>query len=233
MKHVFIPLTFLCISTSVWSQIDDKPQLSLSIPAIESENGKATETNSLNIEPLEAPTVNELDASNKVNGLTVSKRDNLNVEEEFSMFNKKKFANPAELFQDNLSKQLEMPNTEAVNPNAVGSLVDQYFGDFETKSGKVNIIYRDHQAFDGDRVMVYVNDDIIKSNVLLTSGFSGITVDLQPGLNKIEFQALNTGSSGPNTAEFRILDDDGNFIAGNTWNLAKGVKGSIIIVKQQ
>ncbi|QDO94842.1 hypothetical protein FNB79_12990 [Formosa sediminum] len=233
MKHVLIPFAFLCITTSVWSQIDDKPQLSLSIPAIESESGEATETKSLNIKPLESPTADELDASNKVNGLTVFKRPDLNVEEEFSMFNKKKFANPAELYKDNLNKQLKMQDSEAANPNAVGSLVDQYFGDFETKSGTVNIIYRDHQAFDGDRVMVYFNDDIIKSNVLLTNGFSGITVELQPGLNKIEFQAINTGTSGPNTAEFRILDDDENFIAGNTWNLAKGVKGSIIIVKKE
>ncbi|WP_299779596.1 hypothetical protein [uncultured Formosa sp.] len=232
MKHIFIPFTFLCISTSAWSQIDTKLPNAISIPAIESEEGEATETNSLDIKPLEAQSLDEPDTSNKVNGLTVYKRPDLNVEEEFSMFNKKQYANPAELFQGNLDKQLQMPESEAVNPNAVGSLVDVYFGDFETESKTVNIAYRDHQAFDGDRVMVYFNEDIIKSNALLTTGFSGMTVELQPGLNKIEFQALNTGSSGPNTAEFRILDDDGNFIAGNTWNLAKGVKGSIIIVKK-
>ncbi|WP_159023406.1 hypothetical protein [Formosa sp. L2A11] len=232
MKHFIIPFTFLCVSTSVWSQIDTKLPNSISIPAIESEEGQATETNSLDIKPLEAPSPDESNTSNKVNGLTVYKRPDLNVEEEFSMFNKKEYANPAELFQGNLDKQLQMPESEAANPNAIGSLEDQYFGDFETESKSVNIIYRDYQAFDGDRVMVYFNDDIIKSNALLTTGFTGITVELQPGLNKIEFQALNTGTSGPNTAEFKVLDDDGNYITGNTWNLAKGVKGSLIIVKK-
>lgn len=232
MKHFFISITFLCISTSVWSQIETKQSNAINIPAIESEEGEATETNNLDIKPFEAPAEEELNTSNKVNGLTVYKRPNLNTEEGFSMFDKKKYANPAELYKNNLDKQLQMPESEAVNPNAVGSLVDQYFGDFETKSGVVNIIYRDYQAFDGDRVIIYLNDDIIKSNVLLTTSFKGLSLVLQPGLNKIEFQALNTGTSGPNTAEFRISDDDGNFITGNTWNLAKGVKGSIIIVKK-
>ena len=232
MKYLLIIITFLCLSTSAWSQIDSRQGSGFSIPAIESEEGKATETNSLNIEPLETPTLNEPNTSNNINGLTVSRQSDLNVKEEFSMFNKKKFGNPAELFQGNLNKQLEMPYTEAVNPDAVGSLVDQFFGDFKTTSGKVNVVYRDHQAFDGDRIMVLVNDDIIKSNVLLTNGYSGFQFDLQPGLNKIDFQALNTGSSGPNTAQFKVLDDDGNVISGNTWNLAKGVKGSIIIVKE-
>ncbi|MFB9052208.1 hypothetical protein ACFFVB_03880 [Formosa undariae] len=232
MKYIFSFIIFLCLSTTVWSQIDSRQGNSLFIPAVESEEGKATEVNSLDIKPLEAPSLNESNNSDKVNGLTVTKHPSLNVKEEFSMFNKKKFGNPAELFQDNLDNQLVMPDSEAVNPDAVGSLVDQYFGDFKTTSGTVNIVYRDHQAFDGDRIMVLVNDDIIKSNVLLTNGFSGFTFELQPGLNKIDFQALNTGSSGPNTAQFKVLDDEGNYISGNTWNLAKGVKGSIIIVKE-
>ncbi|WP_434035980.1 hypothetical protein [Formosa sp. 4Alg 33] len=232
MKYLFLFITFLCLSTTAWSQIDSRQGNSLLIPAIESEEGKATEVHSLDIKPLEAPSLNESIDSDKVNGLTVTKHPSLNVKEEFSMFNKKKFGNPAELFQDNLDNQLVMPDSEAVNPDATGSLVDQYFGDFKTTSGTVNIVYRDHQAFDGDRIMVFVNDDIIKSNVLLTNGFSGFTFELQPGLNKIDFQALNTGSSGPNTAQFKVLDEDGNYISGNTWNLAKGVKGSIIIVKE-
>ncbi|CDF79385.1 conserved hypothetical protein [Formosa agariphila KMM 3901] len=232
MKHFSLFIIFLCISTAAWSQIDSRQGSGFSIPAIESEEGKATETNSLNIEPLETPNLETPEASDKINGLTVTRHPDLNVKEEFSMFNKKKYANPAELYQGNLDQQLKMPDSEAVNPDAVGSLVDQYFGDHKTTSGRVNVIYRDHQAFDGDRIMVYVNDDIIKSNVLLTNGFSGFKLDLQPGLNKIDFQAINTGRSGPNTAQFQVLDEDGNIISGNTWNLAKGVKGTIIIVKE-
>ncbi|WP_066218098.1 hypothetical protein [Formosa haliotis] len=232
MKYLFLFVTFFIFSSTAWSQIDARQQSSAIIPAIESEAGEATETHSLNIEPLEAPSLDEPEASNKVNGLTVTKREDLNVKEEFSMFNKKTFGNPAELYEERLKRQLKMPESEAANPDAIGSLVDEYYGDFKTKSGKVNVIYRDHQAFDGDRIMVLVNDDIIQHNVLLTNGFSGFEFELQPGLNKIDFKALNTGSSGPNTAEFKVLDDDGNVISGNTWNLAKGVKGSIIIVKE-
>ncbi|MGJ5640950.1 hypothetical protein [Formosa sp. S-31] len=231
MKHILFFCFTVLFSTSVWSQIDNRESKSTTIPAIESEQGEETETNSLNIEPLESTdlsTPNE----NSVNGLSVSKRPDLNTEEEFSMFYKKKFGNPAELYQEKLNRQLEMPESEAANPDATGSLVDVYFGDVKTKSGKVNIVYRDHQAFDGDRIMVLVNDDIIQSNVLLTNGYSGFKLELQPGFNKIDFKAINQGTSGPNTAEFQILDENGNIITGNQWNLATGVKASIIVVKE-
>jgi hypothetical protein len=31
--------------------------------------------------------------------------------------------------------------------------------------------------------------------------------------NKIDFEALNQGSSGPNTAEFKVYDDKGSLIS--------------------
>lgn len=231
MKYSFVLCFFLLFSVSLWAQIDSRQQSSGIIPVIEAPEGEASETNSLNIDPVEAPSLS-IPNENTVNGLSVSKTPNLNVEEEFSMFNKKTYGNPAELYQDNIKRQLKMPESEAANPDATGSLVDMYFGDFKTKSGKVNIVYRDHQAFDGDRIMVLVNDDIIHSNVLLTNGYSGFKLDLQPGLNKIDFKAINQGTSGPNTAEFQVLDEDGNIISGNEWNLATGVKATIIIVKE-
>ena len=69
--------------------------------------------------------------------------------------------------------------------------------------------------------------------MLLTSGFGGFNIDLEVGINKIDFQALNQGSSGPNTAEFQILDENGNTVAGNQWNLATGVKATIILTKPE
>jgi len=43
---------------------------------------------------------------------------------------------------------------------------------------------------------------------------------------------LNQGESGPNTAEFQILDEHGNVISSNQWNLATGVKATIILIKE-
>ena len=104
--------------------------------------------------------------------------------------------------------------------------------DFKTKEKKLRILCRDHEYVDGDRVRIYQNDNIIASDVYLTASFKEIFIDLVPGFNKIEFMALNQGTSGPNTAEFKIIDEKGNEIMGNIWNLATGVKASLIVIQE-
>ena len=73
---------------------------------------------------------------------------------------------------------------------------------------------------------------IVKSSVYLSAGFNGFTFLLQPGFNKVEFQALNQGSSGPNTAELRIFNDEGDVISANQWNLTTGRKAMVTIIKE-
>ena len=109
---------------------------------------------------------------------------------------------------------------------------DQYLGELTTNSLNVTIMYRDHEYVDGDRVRIFVNGDIIKTSVSLTAGFKGFTFHLQSGFNKVEFQALNQGSSGPNTAELRIFDDTGAVISTNQWNLNTGRKAMVTIIKE-
>ena len=109
---------------------------------------------------------------------------------------------------------------------------DQYLGELRTGSLNVTIMYRDHEYVDGDRVRIYVNGDIVKSSVYLSAGFNGFTFLLQPGFNKVEFQALNQGSSGPNTAELRIFNDEGDVISANQWNLTTGRKAMVTIIKE-
>ena len=45
--------------------------------------------------------------------------------------------------------------------------------------------------------------------------------------------ALNQGESGPNTAEVRVYDDQGNLMMANRWNLATGTKATFIVVKDE
>lgn len=108
---------------------------------------------------------------------------------------------------------------------------DQYFGDFKSNGLFVQLVYRDHESVDGDKVRIFLNDEVILSKVYLTGSFEGITIDLTKGFNKIDIQALNQGDSGPNTAEFHLYDDQGNLITGNEWNLTTGVKATLIVVK--
>ncbi|WP_378173771.1 hypothetical protein [Aquimarina sp. SS2-1] len=109
---------------------------------------------------------------------------------------------------------------------------DQYLGDFKSNSEYVYLVYRDHQSVDGDLVRIFINDDVIRSSVYLDAIFQGFKIDLVKGFNKIDIQALNQGTSGPNTAEFQLHDDQGNIITANEWNLTTGVKATIIVVKE-
>lgn len=154
-------------------------------------------------------------------------------EQPFSMFADEEFGNPGELYTKQVNKNianLKLTPEEIEQRN--GSTTDQFFGDFKSQAKFVNVVYRDHGYTDGDLIQVRVNSDVIQARVFLTGSYSGFKLDLKPGLNKIDFVALNQGESGPNTAEFKVVDDDGVLVSHNQWNLATGVKATIIIVKE-
>lgn len=109
---------------------------------------------------------------------------------------------------------------------------DQNLGEIRVSRALVNVVYRDHEAVDGDRIMVLVNEDIVRANVSLYGSFQGFDLPLEKGPNKIEFIALNQGDSGPNTAELHIYDDKGKLISAKEWNLLTGYRATFIIVKE-
>ena len=96
----------------------------------------------------------------------------------------------------------------------------------------VNILYRDFGEVDGDLIRVYLNGIVIYEQIFLDFDFKGIEISLQKGFNKIDFEALNQGTSGPNTAEFRVYDDNKKLVSNNQWNLVTGFKASIIVTKE-
>lgn len=117
--------------------------------------------------------------------------------------------------------------------NAPYPVIDQDLGSFRTQSKSVKIICRDFQYPDGDRVTIMVNDIPVIRNITLRRGYQGFDIPLEVGVNKISFIALNQGTSGPNTAAFKVFDDSGNVISSNEWNLATGAKAVIIIAKDK
>jgi len=108
---------------------------------------------------------------------------------------------------------------------------DQDLGDVTTSGDFVQIKYRDHEYVDGDLNRVYVNGDVVQSSVFLGDSFSGFTLSLQPGANRIEFEAINQGSSGPNTAELHVYNEKGFIISAKEWNLLTGYKASVLVIK--
>ncbi len=109
---------------------------------------------------------------------------------------------------------------------------DQYLGEVKTGTQFVSVQYRDHEYVDGDMIRVYVNGDIVQSSIYLGGSFSGFTLRLDEGINKVEFEALNQGASGPNTAELHVYDDNGFIISAKEWNLLTGSRAIIMVVKE-
>ncbi len=109
---------------------------------------------------------------------------------------------------------------------------DQYLGDFKTNAKFIGIVARDHEYVDGDRVKIYVNGVVVEHNLLLSGSFKGVNIDLAEGFNRLDFEALNQGSSGPNTAQVVVTDEAGKVLHNNRWNLSTGSKASLIVVKE-
>ena len=106
-----------------------------------------------------------------------------------------------------------------------------YLGDLKTGAKFVGIVCRDHEFVDGDRVRIYVNGVVAEPNILLTGAFKGLNLELEKGFNRIDFEALNQGSTGPNTAQVDVYDDAGKLLYSNKWLLSTGSKATLIIVK--
>ncbi len=214
----------LCFSMSIHAQIDTEKKLKI-VPAEESKNDTAPNVPLLPSKPQD----------NNVTDLALPElSNNLNLpEKQFSMFPQEEFRNPGELYVKRISKNIEdlkLSPEEIEQRN--GSTTDVYFGDFKSSAAFVNVIYRDHGYTDGDVIQVLVNDDIVHARVYLSGAFKGFKLNLLPGFNKIDFLALNQGESGPNTAEFKVIDDKGMVVSHNQWNLATGVKATVIVVKE-
>lgn len=108
---------------------------------------------------------------------------------------------------------------------------DQYFGEFTTNGNHFNVYCRDHSAIDGDLVNILLNDEVVVNNVMLGYNFQGFNIPLKPGFNKIEIQAINEGEHAPNTAQFKVLDEQGNTLINQEWGLATGFKARFIFIK--
>jgi hypothetical protein len=141
------------------------------------------------------------------------------------MIQKNEFIKPGAEVEARLNKKDEDPGEIVYRRN-------QNLGDFKTKSTKARVMYRDAAYVDGDIIRVYLNDKIIESQVTLDGVFKGFEIELVNGFNKIDFEALNQGSSGPNTAEFRVYDDKGSLISASQWNLGTGFKATILLIKE-
>jgi hypothetical protein len=80
-------------------------------------------------------------------------------------------------------------------------------------------------------VRVYLNEKVVYRNIGLQGNYFIINIDLEEGFNRIDIEALNQGSSGPNTAEFLVFDKQGYKIADKEWNMETNQIATLVVIK--
>lgn len=170
----------------------------------------------------------ELKGNNGFKNAYDKEKEQLNRKKKESELNNKGILNTAKLSEERFLKAFKKINGQYIYPK-----IDQDLGSFRTNSNSVNIICRDFQYPDGDRVTILINDIPIIQNILLKQSYQRFNIPLEIGVNKIAFKALNQGTSGPNTAAFKVYNDAGLLLSSNEWNLATGAKATIVIAKDK
>ncbi len=104
-------------------------------------------------------------------------------------------------------------------------------GTIESSTTYVKLEFRDYGLVDGDRVRIYLNEEVVDANIVLKGISAFIHIPLRKGYNRIDFKALNQGLYGPNTAQFFVYDDKGGLIKQQQWNLATGAIATLGVIR--
>ena len=209
---VFLVISFLIVGFT-YSQENTNNSSGLNF----SSSNSQSENSLLNLKKKDNPFLKKLENKNKKDFFP-----DANVKEK----RPERFINSNDLYLSRLNRK----KTES-NKNINKFKVDQFLGEIRNDGEYVSIILRDHEYPDGDLIKVQINEDIVMPAILLTEKAKGFKLDLKSGFNVVDFVALNQGSSGPNTAEIIVYDDQGKLVGTNRWNLATGVKATYIIYK--
>lgn len=209
MKHIFSFLTIFCFSLSGMAQFDT--------------GGKSiSPSGNFGISPSSSGT-SIFSPNDKEEKKSDSYYAPLRKEKQIDLTKNNGFVKPEFNIQPNLNGENEMMEEYKRG---------KHYGSFISKSKFVKVLCRDHQAIDGDRVGIILNDRVVEANIFLGSEFSVFYIELAPGFNNLEFVALNQGSSGPNTAQFAVLDEFDSTLLSNIWNLATGAKATMSVFRE-
>ena len=192
------------------------------------EKGKTKAIVLNNSKEVKKPSSLELNSNEGFKNAYNKENEKLKKQQADNQINNKGILSKAKLSEERFLKAFKKISGQYVYPK-----IDQDLGSFRTSSKSVNIICRDFQYPDGDRVTILVNDIPVILNITLRQSYQKFNIPLEIGINKIAFKALNQGSSGPNTAAFKVYNDAGMLLSSNEWNLATGAKATIVIAKDK
>jgi len=111
--------------------------------------------------------------------------------------------------------------------------VDSHQGTFLTLSKTLTLSFRDFGAIDGDIIGIYHNGILIVKKTTLNQHYKSFQIHLDKGDNQIEVLALNQGSLGANTAQYKLVNSSGLTIASQYWFLATGARAIFNVTKSE
>lgn len=216
----FFTISCLFLSATIFAQLDSNKG--------SKEGGKTKAVILNNSKEATKPKSLEIDGTNGFKEAFDKENEKLKKKQEEDKLNNKGI-----LTKEKLNEQRFLKSFKKINGQYIIPKIDQDLGTFRSDSKSVNIICRDYQYPDGDRVTIYVNDVPVIYNLTLEQNYQKFNIPLDVGINKIVIEALNQGTSGPNTAAFKVFNDAGMLISSNEWNLATGAKATLIIAKDK
>ncbi len=223
MKRIFFISVFLCFSSGLLAQID---------------NNTAEETNAFQYQPdnnnvIEMAPQNSDKEDIKAETITLfgNLKDIADKFPQYSVIPQKRNRSMRDLSQAD-KDVLVSKYWNGKNVSIKKFQTSLELGRIETDSKSIRIICRDHSYVDGDRVKLYVNEEVIRRSITLSGGYYTVNIDLKEGFNRIDIEALNQGSSGPNTAEFKVLGENGEVLADKEWNILTGYIATLVVMKK-
>ncbi|NNK40292.1 MAG: hypothetical protein HKP45_06535 [Winogradskyella sp.] len=144
----------------------DKEKKSIKIPAEQSQKEKDSSPQKIKVEPKKLPDISK-ESGGTINGISTKGFNKYKIKESdnnFSMVFDDGLRNPGEIFEKRWKK-------DAAKTGMIRTMSDQFLGEHRTNTKFVNIVCRDHEYPDGDRVRIFLNDEIVHPEILLTGSY--------------------------------------------------------------
>ncbi len=235
MKHIlFFILFFTAVTVSAQTEFSTKFK-SIPAPKFSAKPKKIPEVKDPQGETSDIPSIK---TPNVFDNTSITPKSKFQIGEQkstFTMSTENDFANPGDRYVPKMEKELDKALRAEGLKEGRGELVKKNIslGDFRTKAEYFIVKFRDFGAIDGDLVRVSCNDKVLSDQLFLDVNFKQVKIPLANGFNKLDFEALNIGTLGGNTAEIQVFDDKGALITNDYWNnLAAGFKASIVVTKE-
>ena len=107
-----------------------------------------------------------------------------------------------------LNSQKKYPETDKPSEITEDSFISKNKKEIKLSTKKVKIKVWDKYEEDGDLINLYLNGELLFFNLEVTRKGQLFEIELLPGSNIIEVEALNEGKVSPNTSAIRIFTND-------------------------